>query len=1399
MKKIYPFLFLPLIFLLSSFSYGNFEENILSEIIHDEIQEKFENEISKESVPYIYENFNSLVSGSVPEGWSTNNTFRVEPTNGINNSRRFSRLITNAGGTPDNPNGFWQTSQVQAGENPVLSFYYRVVNFNNYPSNGTLPTRFRIFVRVSDDDGDNFNTMGTITLGGSIFNHNAATNVYRKIEVPLPDYENQDIIVEIFAERIGDLDANQWFYVDFDDVKIGTFHEAEFTVTNGTNPIEGATISTPEAPFSSVQTDSNGNAILDLPPGTTEFNVVAANYLSYSGTLEIENANITVPDIELIGNFNTTFIAVDQHDNALSNVSVTYEGTAQSYSGPVPVQGNVVTNASGIAAVALANGTYTYSAVKENYYTVNSDFIMENEASTENIQMQIYPMVTFTIIGQVGEEQTEPLEGVGIVVNELLPLFTDAAGQAFHRLPIGGHSYTAQKIGYQSNFTEFDILTNDDIILPSMLLEVSPPVFSFVTPSDQILSFPKTLAGQTTAALNIVFTNVGSGEINIDPSDISLNGDDSDNFILINLESSVSLTTGEQATISVLFSPLSPGVKNAIVEIEDNIGNKAIQTVALVGEAYDATLLPYLEDFETGNFQNWFVANGTQTNQWHVGQPANDPGNLAAIVSNDGGTTNAYSINSASVVHFYQDFQIPDAEPGEVKLQFDWKGLGETADRDRLRVYLVVPSVTPVAGLQLTSSPGTIEFLGSFFNQAEWQSVTQNITTQHLGQQRRLVFSWRNDGSAGAQPPAAVDNIYVGLFYDLMLASQPPAAGILTGDGEFGAGFSVPVEVIPQNGYSFVNWSTDAGMIEDENLLQTIFTMPAQNAILTANFSIIAPLVEDQTETYDGVEYTLTATATEGFDIIWYDNETGEDIVIPSAIEAGVYTFWAAARDIDGFESERVPAILTINPAELQVTALPQIKIYGQDDPEFSFEITGGILYSDDELSGQLTREDGENVGEYAILQGDLQNPNYQINFISDVLSVTPANLQVIADDKLKYFDGEPFPVEDYTVSYEGFQFDDDQEILNGELEFSGNAIGAIEPGTYSIIPSGLLSDNYLLEFIEGVLLISDLIPVTIEGLVAEDKVYDGTTAAVVNFNDAVLVGVEVEDEVFLNISDASAQFVIPDAGSAIEVIISGLLLDGEDSFKYDLFLPELSANILQRGLVITPDEGQSKIFGGPDPELFTYSITDGEMVEGDQLTGVLSREVGESVGIYQILPGTLNAAPNYLIELTEEVFTIYALLTLQVSPVNSGNVTGGGEYLENDEILIEAIHEEGYKFINWVDDEQNIINIEPAFLFIMPGENVNLTAIFDLENTIAIPELSDLSVYPNPAHSYFYITSSEMIKDLVIYDITGKVVYNESVDNYETMIQSELNSGIYILNIYTDKTVYTRKLMIKK
>ena len=74
---------------------------------------------------------------------------------------------------------------------------------------------------------------------------------------------------------------------------------------------------------------------------------------------------------------------------------------------------------------------------------------------------------------------------------------------------------------------------------------------------------------------------------------------------------------------------------------------------------------------------------------------------------------------------------------------------------------------------------------------------------------------------------------------------------------------------------------------------------------------------------------------------------------------------------------------------------------------------------------------------------------------------------------------------------------------------------------------------------------------------------------------------------------------------------------------------------ISARTLVVTPDDNQSKVYGGSDPAL-TY--THGTLYNGDDdsvFTGALSRTAGENVGTYPIHLGDLSAGPNYAISFT--------------------------------------------------------------------------------------------------------------------------------------------------------------------
>lgn len=179
--------------------------------------------------------------------------------------------------------------------------------------------------------------------------------------------------------------------------------------------------------------------------------------------------------------------------------------------------------------------------------------------------------------------------------------------------------------------------------------------------------------------------------------------------------------------------------------------------IGFVPNAYgQAATLPYSQDFSTAN--DFTFVNGTYTNKWAYGAATGNTGS-SLYVSNDNGTTNAYTLNSTSLVHAYRDITIP-AGSTVSNFSFDWKGQGESG-YDFLRVWLVPSTFTPTAGTAITAGTGRIQIGTDYGQQSSWQTVSNPVLdiSTFAGSNMRLVFEWKNDNLYGTQPPAAVDNI----------------------------------------------------------------------------------------------------------------------------------------------------------------------------------------------------------------------------------------------------------------------------------------------------------------------------------------------------------------------------------------------------------------------------------------------------------------------------------------------------------------------------------------------------------------------------------------------------------------------------------------------------------------
>ncbi|MFT3980903.1 MAG: GEVED domain-containing protein [Ferruginibacter sp.] len=176
---------------------------------------------------------------------------------------------------------------------------------------------------------------------------------------------------------------------------------------------------------------------------------------------------------------------------------------------------------------------------------------------------------------------------------------------------------------------------------------------------------------------------------------------------------------------------------------------------------------PVSDDFES--CPEWIFVNHS-TNQWNIGTATGNPGK-SIYISNTSGSTNAYGTGASQTSHFYRDITFPAGQT-IYNFTFDLKSVGETG-YDRLLVYIAPTSVTPVAGTPSSTST-TLTGATLLFTQANtttyasWATVDLSaaLTPAIVGNSAanstmRIIFTWQNDASGGAQTPAAVDNVNI--------------------------------------------------------------------------------------------------------------------------------------------------------------------------------------------------------------------------------------------------------------------------------------------------------------------------------------------------------------------------------------------------------------------------------------------------------------------------------------------------------------------------------------------------------------------------------------------------------------------------------------------------------------
>ncbi len=424
-------------------------------------------------------------------------------------------------------------------------------------------------------------------------------------------------------------------------------------------------------------------------------------------------------------------------------------------------------------------------------------------------------------------------------------------------------------------------------------------------------------------------------------------------------------------------------------------------------------------------------------------------------------------------------------------------------------------------------------------------------------------------------------------------------------------------------------------------------TYVGENFTITPN-GITITADAGQGKVYGNSDPALTQTITSG-SLVGGDTLTGS-LSRAAGEDTGAYAINQGTLTVDdgnggaNYTITYVGDNFTISPRGITITAdAGQTKVYGNSDPALTQTITSGTLVGGDTLTGSQARAAGENVGTYAINQGTLTvsdgngGANYSITYVGDNFSITPRGITITADAGQTKVYGNSDPALTQTITAGSLAGGD--TLTGSQARAAGENVGtyAINQGTLTV-SDGNGGANYSITYVGDNFTITPR-GITITADAGQAKVYGNSDPALTQTITAgSLVGGDT-------LTGSQARAAGEDVGTY--AINQGTLSvsDGNGGANYSITYVGDNFTISQRGITITADAGQTKVYGNSDPAL-TQTITAGTLVGGDTLTGSQARAAGENVGTYAINQGTLtvsdgNGGANYSITYVGDNFTI--------------------------------------------------------------------------------------------------------------------------------------------------------------
>ena len=142
---------------------------------------------------------------------------------------------------------------------------------------------------------------------------------------------------------------------------------------------------------------------------------------------------------------------------------------------------------------------------------------------------------------------------------------------------------------------------------------------------------------------------------------------------------------------------------------------------------------------------------------------------------------------------------------------------------------------------------------------------------------------------------------------------------------------------------------------------------------------------------YDGKSHAASASAsvTEGTTISYQVGNGEWTTEAPSITDVGEKTVNVKAENAN-YETAETTVALKVTPKVVTVTADNKSKTYRADDPKLTAQVSDTL--NGDTVSYTLSREKGENVGDYAITpKGDKEQGNYTVTYVPGKLTISKA------------------------------------------------------------------------------------------------------------------------------------------------------------------------------------------------------------------------------------------------------------------------------------------------------------------------------------------------------------------------------------------------------------------------